>query len=148
MINLPILLLCLISFNHVYANHNVRQQTQNRNQCLELELHQNILNDYIDQIKLKKANDAIFLNNFAESNYYWSQFIIAHMKSRFPLEENKDRNIKYGSVSGSCLCNETTNLLKFRIKLLEKWIVGTVEGDVCSGSYPVKSFTNQEVKVK
>ena len=52
------------------------------------------------------------------------------MKAMFPDREPG----YYGSVQPMCWYTYMTQLTRERIKTLNVWLTGTIEGDVCAGS--------------
>jgi hypothetical protein len=51
----------------------------------------------------------------------------------------KDKQANYGSVYPMCAANLLSELTEARIKQLRVWLVGSEEGDVCSGSVRLKT---------
>jgi uncharacterized protein YecT (DUF1311 family) len=86
------------------------------------DIYKRILNDYKEDIK--------FTEQLRVSQRIWIQFRDAEMLVKFP---EKDASY-YGSVFSMCWYSYKEELTSERIKRLRLWLIGTDEGDVCSGS--------------
>jgi uncharacterized protein YecT (DUF1311 family) len=89
--------------------------------------YKKILSDYKD--------DKIFLEKLKKAQRAWLTYRDAHIESVYPVE---DKAAEYGSVYGMCCCTIKKDLTDQRTKMLKQWLVGTMEGDVCSGSIKLK----------
>jgi len=89
------------------------------------------LNQVYKLIQKKYANDSAFLNKLKIAQKAWLQYRDAQLDMMYP---HKNENDYYGSVFGMCENNYLEKLTIERIKILQQWLDGTEEGDVCSGS--------------
>ncbi len=89
-------------------------------------VYQKILNEYKDDVK--------FTESLRVSQRLWIQFRDAEMLVKFP---EKDASY-YGSVFSMCWYSYKEELTSERIKRLRLWLIGTDEGDLCSGSIKFK----------
>jgi uncharacterized protein YecT (DUF1311 family) len=96
------------------------------------------LNKIYNQILKEYKNDTIFLNKLKTAQKAWIKFRDAQLEARFPSNTQSDKNEIYGSVYPMCACIELSKLTEDRIKQLQVWLNGVVEGDVCAGSYQLK----------
>lgn len=90
------------------------------------QVYNNILKEY--------KSDTTFIKNLKNSQKLWIQFRDAEMKVKFP----DHRPGYYGSVIPMCWSLYKEGLIWQRITVLKAWLVGTEEGDVCSGSIKIK----------
>jgi len=84
---------------------------------------------------LSEYKDKIFLEKLKKAQRAWLTYRDAHIESVYPVE---DKAGEYGSVYGMCSCTIKKDLTEQRTKMLKQWLVGTIEGDVCSGSIKMK----------
>jgi uncharacterized protein YecT (DUF1311 family) len=96
------------------------------------------LNTIYNSILSQYKDYTLFINRFKEAQRAWLKYRDAHLESRFPTKIKGNQYSEYGSIYPQCACIELKELTEERIKILEKWLDGTVEGDVCSGSYKTK----------
>jgi uncharacterized protein YecT (DUF1311 family) len=82
--------------------------------------------------------DTLFIIRLKEAQRAWLKYRDAHIEARFPTAKKGDQYSEYGNIYPQCACMELTELTEERIRILEKWLKGTVEGDVCGGSYKIK----------
>jgi uncharacterized protein YecT (DUF1311 family) len=76
------------------------------------------------------SEDKVFIANLKKSQQAWFEFRSIELQVMFP---ERDPGY-YGSVHSMCLSNYLVQLTNERTKKLTNWIIGTVEGDACSGS--------------
>lgn len=90
-------------------------------------LYRQILTDY--------KTDRAFVQKLRTAQRAWTAFRDAHVESLYP-ERNK--LTAYGSANPMCRCIALEELTARRTEELRRWIDGTEEGDVCSGSVRTK----------
>ncbi len=95
---------------------------------------QKMLDNTYAQILHDFKVDTIFIANLKNAQTLWIKFRDSEMHAKYPNRENG----YYGSVQTMCWSLYKAALTSDRIKNLKKWIEGTVEGDVCSGTVPFK----------
>ncbi len=93
------------------------------------------LNRIYKKILSEYKDDKTFLEKLKKAQKAWLTYRDAHIESVYPVE---DKAAEYGSVHGMCCCTIKKDLTDQRTKMLKQWLVGTIEGDVCSGSMKVK----------
>jgi len=89
------------------------------------------LNRVYAKVLAANAPDKAFIEKFKAAQRAWIVFRDAQIAARYPNPAD------YGSVLPMCQSGEYEQLTRERIKQLNAWIVGTEEGDVCAGSYPM-----------
>ena len=89
------------------------------------------LNRVYRQILREYAEDAGFIEKLKEAQRAWLAYRDAHVDSVFPGE---DKRATYGSVFPMCHCGEMERLTAERTRVLQRWIKGLPEGDVCAGT--------------
>lgn len=122
--------LCFVSmsaFSQTQAQINADAQEAYKKADKELnEVYKKILTDY--------QSDTLFIKNFKKSQRIWVSFRDAELKVKYPETEPGF----YGSSFSMCVANYLETLTLDRIKTLKKWLEGSEEGDVCSGSIKTK----------
>lgn len=93
------------------------------------------LNRTYKKILSEYKGDKIFLEKLKKAQRAWLTYRDAHIESAYPVE---DKAAEYGSVYGMCNCTMKKDLTEQRTKILKQWLIGTREGDVCSGSIKSK----------
>jgi uncharacterized protein YecT (DUF1311 family) len=89
------------------------------------------LNRVYRQIQREYADQPEFLEKLKEAQRAWLAYRDAHVDSVFPGE---DKRAVYGSVFPMCHCGEMERLTAERTRVLQRWIKGLPEGDVCAGT--------------
>lgn len=121
-----IILFCLtFSFSFGQTQGQMTQDAANTYQKTDKELntvYQKILTEY--------KSDTAFIKNLKIAQRLWVRLRDAEMKAKYPDREEG----YYGSVHPMCWYYYLTDLTNERIKTLKIWMMGTDEGDVCSGS--------------
>jgi uncharacterized protein YecT (DUF1311 family) len=107
------------------------------NNCAAIELKEadDELNQVYKEITKRNGDDKVFLDRLKAAQRAWFTFRDAELEALFP-EVNKQS--QYGSSYPMCYANWKATVTKERTQQLKKWITGVREGDVCSGSLPVK----------
>jgi len=116
--------------------NSVRFKTQTQGDmqdgtCGEFKKADAELNRTYKKILFDYKDDKNFLEKLKKAQRAWLTYRDAHIESVYPGE---DKATEYGSVYGMCYCTLKKDLTEQRIKLLKQWLIGTREGDVCSGS--------------
>jgi uncharacterized protein YecT (DUF1311 family) len=127
--NVSFLVICLLSL-HCFS----QDSTKCKYKAIDAQLNKvytTILQEY--------KNDTLFIKRFKEAQRAWLQFRDAQLESRFPTAIKGNQNKEYGSMYPECACFELAELTKQRVTQLEAWLNGTEEGDVCGGSYRIKT---------
>jgi uncharacterized protein YecT (DUF1311 family) len=88
-----------------------------------------------EEIKKRSAEDKAFLARLENAQIAWAAFRDAEVEAIFP---HADKLGEYGSVYPMCLGVWKTNLTRERTKQLRRWLDGTIEGESCAGSIPIK----------
>ena len=115
-----LLLLCLTA-------HSQTQRELNQDAKSTLAFANSVLLESYQKI-CSKTNDTIFLQNMMLSHIAWKQYRDAQVRMMFPDVE--------GSILPMCYLSYLTELTLERISVLQIWIDGTDECDVCAGTIP------------
>lgn len=107
----------------------------NRDACDKYKKVDAKLNDIYRQILNDYREDKIFIEKLKAAQRAWLVFRDAHLASIYPAA---DARLQYGSVNPICQCIMLEGLTQERAKMLQQWIDGTMEGDVCAGSVKFK----------
>ena len=83
-------------------------------------------------------NDSVFLEKLEAAQKAWRIYRDAHLESFFPVGSKAHKKEEYGSIYPKCACVVLVEMTKERIRQLQVWLEGTVEGDACSGSIKIK----------
>ena len=107
------------------------------NDCaaLELKAADDELNRAYKEIVKKNGDDKVFLDRLKAAQRTWLTFRDAELEALFP---EADKQIQYGSSYPMCYAKWKATVTRERTQQLKKWITGVSEGDICSGSLPVK----------
>jgi len=92
------------------------------------------LNEVCKKILNKYKTDPDFIKNLKKAQKLWVQLRDTEMEVKFPKRESG----YYGSVQPMCWTMYKEELTRERIKILNVWLDGIEEGDVCSGSIKQK----------
>lgn len=101
----------------------------------ELDVADKDLNSVYQEILRNYKDDKKFLDNIKAAQQAWLKWRDAEIKAIYP--EGYDP-VVYGSSIRSCWNQQVAVLTRDRTKQLRKWIEEGEEGDVCSGSMPIK----------
>jgi uncharacterized protein YecT (DUF1311 family) len=74
-----------------------------------------------------------FVSAMRRAQLAWLRYRDAQLESIFPGDARK-----YGSINPMCRCMQLAEITKARTQILNRWVEGIEEGDVCSGSVKVK----------
>jgi uncharacterized protein YecT (DUF1311 family) len=75
-----------------------------------------------------------FLQKLKTAQRAWLTYRDAHLESLYPAT---DKQTAYGSAYRDCACQAMAELTARRTEELHRWVKGTYEGDVCSGSVKI-----------
>ena len=70
-----------------------------------------------------------FVSAMRRAQLAWIRYRNAHLDSIFPGNPSQ-----YGSVNPMCRCSNLAEITKARTQILNRWVEGIEEGDVCAGS--------------
>jgi uncharacterized protein YecT (DUF1311 family) len=99
------------------------------------------LNETYSKILKEYANDQQFIAKLKTAQRAWLAFRDAELEALYPKD---NKQAEYGTVYPMCHCSELQFLTEQRIKQLKRWLDGTQEGDVCSGSVKVAQQARRE----
>jgi uncharacterized protein YecT (DUF1311 family) len=111
-------------------------QTQlqlNEEACAEYKKADAEMNGVYRRIMKDYSNDAPFIAALKKAQLAWIRYRDADLESIFPGDP---RN--YGSINPMCRRMHLAVTTKERTKVLQQWVDGVEEGDVCAGSVKVK----------
>lgn len=78
--------------------------------------------------------DPEFLSKMETSQLRWQESILADFDMRFPKSDKRE----YGSIFATCYQLFIEESIDNRMDILREWTEGVAEGNVCSGSVPIK----------
>ena len=93
------------------------------------------LNVAYQAVLKKMAADKEFLVKFRAAQRAWLKWRDAEMAAIYPADNPQS---EYGSVFPMCWSAQLAELDRERTRQLRRWIDGVAEGDVCSGSVPIR----------
>lgn len=77
--------------------------------------------------------DRAFISAMRKAQLAWIRYRDAHVESIFPGDASQ-----YGSINPMCRCTDLAEITRARTQILNRWVEGIEEGDVCAGSVKVK----------
>ena len=110
------------------------QAAYNAAACAALKKADAELNAVYTAVLKKNADDKNFIDKLKVAQRAWVAFRDAEMAARYPARDKGE----YGSAFDLCWCNGLAALTQQRTEQLKPWRDGIPEGDVCTGSYPVR----------
>jgi uncharacterized protein YecT (DUF1311 family) len=96
------------------------------------------LNRVYQEILKKYKDDPVFIKKLREAQQAWLKFRDAQFEARFPHILDSRGQYNYGTVFPMCSSLYKAELTHARTEDLRLWLDGIQEGDVCSGSLPIK----------
>ena len=116
-------------------NANTQQEI---NQCsgLENESADQELNRVYQAIRKQHAGDKPLLDSLTQAQRAWLKWRDAEMLAIYPERQEAGY---YGSSFNGCWSDQMATMTRDRTRQLKKWLDGVEEGDMCSGSFPIKS---------
>ncbi len=124
--------------------HGQTQIELNQTAGSELEKADAELNKVYQDIIRLYADDKAFIKQLRIAQRAWLKFRDTHLETVFPKE---NKRLEYGSAYPLCYSYAQAELTRARTKQLRKWLFGTVEGDLCSGSVKL-TYDLQEKGIK
>jgi hypothetical protein len=91
------------------------------------------LDSIYNAVIIEYKDQEIFIKNFKKSQMLWRQFMESQMLARYPESEE----YRGGSSFGMCYSQYKIQLLKERMNVLNEWLIGFPEGEMCGGSVKV-----------
>ena len=89
------------------------------------------LNRVYQAVRDAYSDDGLFLEKLKQSQRAWITLRDADLALEYPHMDEPDY---YGSVMPMCIADYQASLTWQRVDYLKRWLEGTQEGDVCSGS--------------
>jgi len=96
------------------------------------------LNLVYQEILKRFKNDRVFIKKLRAAQRAWLKFRDAQFEAKFPHILDSRGQYNYGAVFPMCNRLYKAELTHERVEELRLWLDGTDEGDVCSGSLPIK----------
>jgi len=131
-----LILMTFLSINHLFAGEECLRTAMTQtemNKCANIGYKEadSELNRVYKLIKEMYSDDEVFLEKLKIAQRAWIKLRDADFELQYP---HKDERGYYGSVFPMCEDISKTELTLQRVAFLKRWLVGTEEGDVCSGS--------------
>ncbi len=109
------------------------QMQLNREACDEFKKADAEMNAVYRRITRDYRQNAGFIAALKKAQLAWIRYRDAHLESVFPGAAGQ-----YGSVNPMCRCQNLAEVTKERTQVLNRWVEGIEEGDVCAGSIKTK----------
>jgi uncharacterized protein YecT (DUF1311 family) len=129
----------LTSSGYVFASQHERcietamtQLEMNKCSGINYKTVDDELNRVYKLLKKTYEEDKIFLAKLQAAQRVWIQLRDADFEMKFPHADQS--RYYYGSIFPSCANDFKIQLTLQRIAFLKRWLVGSEEGDICSGS--------------
>jgi uncharacterized protein YecT (DUF1311 family) len=126
-----IILTLLVLINLAMPSAAQTQMEMNLDACEAFKAADESLDATYQRILSEYQDEKAFLVKFKAAQESWMIFRDAHLAALYPEE---DTQMAYGSIFPLCRCQTLLEMTEERIQVLEKWIDGVEEGDVCVGS--------------
>lgn len=94
------------------------------------------LNAVYQAVLKKHKKDKMFIEKLKVAQRAWLKWRDAEMEAIYP--ESDEPMQVYGSSFSSCWGSQLAAITGERTKQLRKWADGIEEGEVCTGSFPIK----------
>ena len=121
----------------VQACHDKADTQFDMNRCAgqDYELAERALNQVYRAVLARHAEDALLVQKLRAAQAAWLRWRAAELAALYP---EHDKRLAYGSVYPMCQAAVQAGLMRERTAQLRRWLDGVKEGDVCSGSLPLK----------
>jgi uncharacterized protein YecT (DUF1311 family) len=116
------------------------QMEMNQRAAGELKSAEKAMDSVYQQIRKQNADDKVFLDRLDAAQSAWAAFRDAELEAIFP---SHPKQAEYGSVYPMCYATWKRKLTIERTRQLKLWVVGVKEGDVCAGSLPVETQSEE-----
>jgi uncharacterized protein YecT (DUF1311 family) len=90
------------------------------------------------------SDDLVFLSKLKEAQRSWIKFRDAELAMMYPPHDEDP--MYYGSSGSMCKTMYLERLTLERMATLKRWLKGTPEGDVCSGSIKFEDEMSKALK--
>lgn len=120
-----------------FGGFSLQAQTQgdlDEQACSQFHRADVAMNETYSNVLKEYAKDEQFISKLKTAQKSWLAFRDAHMEALYP---RTNRQAEYGTVYPMCHCIQLQGLTEERTKQLKVWLVGIMEGDVCTGSVKV-----------
>jgi uncharacterized protein YecT (DUF1311 family) len=128
---LKLMISLIVIFLFINSSFSQTQKEKNQEAQSQYEKSDKKLNQVYQKILKEYAQDSSFIVALKKSQRLWIQFRDSELDMMFP---DRFKSHSYGSVFHMCWFNELEQITKERIKRLQLWLDGNIEGDVCNGS--------------
>lgn len=109
------------------------QMQLNKEACDEFKKSDAEMNAVYLRIRRDYRQNREFIAALKQAQLAWIRFRDAHLASLFPGDASQ-----YGSINTMCRCTNLAEITKARTQVLNQWVEGIEEGDVCAGSVKTK----------
>jgi uncharacterized protein YecT (DUF1311 family) len=118
----------------VVKEKNAQTQMQlNKEACDDYKKADVEMNGAYQTILREYRGEPAFVAALRKAQLAWIRYRDAHVESIYPGEASQ-----YGSVNPMCRCTQLATITRERTKILNQWVEGVEEGDVCAGSVKIK----------
>ena len=112
------------------------QSRMNQDACRKYQETDAEMNKVYQQVLTEYKKDAAFIQKIKTAQRLWVAFRNAHVESLYPKQ---NKLAAYGSQHPTCRCLALTEITTARVEALKRWVIGSEEGDTCSGSIKTKN---------
>lgn len=113
--------------------HAQTQLQLNKQACDDYKKADVEMNGAYQAILREYRGEPSFVTALRKAQLAWIRYRDAQVESIYPGDARQ-----YGSVNPMCRCNQLASITRERTKLLNQWVGGLEEGDVCAGSVKTK----------
>ena len=116
------------------SGENGQTQVQlNKEACDDYKKADVEMNGAYQTILREYRSERPFVDALRKAQLAWIRYRDAHVESIYPVDASQ-----YGSINHMCRCNQLAGITRERTRLLNQWVEGVEEGDVCAGSVKTK----------
>ena len=139
-------ILCALVLLLSAAQTRAQSQAElNREACAQYKVADDELNrTYALVLKEYKA-DAAFVESMRAAQRAWLAYRDAHLEAMYP---GRDKGLTYGSAYPMCRCYVLAEVTRERTAVLQRWVTGLEEGDVCAGSIRTRGQDSARARPK
>lgn len=126
--------ICGVQASGVVKEKNAQTQMQlNKEACDDYKKADVEMNGAYQTILREYRVERSFVAALRKAQLSWIRYRDAHVESIYPGDASQ-----YGSINPMCRCTQLATITRERTKILNQWVEGVEEGDVCAGSMKIK----------
>lgn len=118
----------------VVKEKNAQTQMQlNKETCDEYKKADVEMNGAYQTILREYRGEPSFVAALRKAQLSWIRYRDAHVESIYPGDASQ-----YGSINPMCRCTHLATITRERTKILNQWVEGIEDGNVCAGSVKIR----------